>query len=79
MALPIALLTLVPLAAVLGLALAPQPDIWQHLWQYVLPRVLANTALLLVLVGAVVLAVGVPLAWLTALCEFPGGASFPGH
>ena len=76
LALPIALLTLIPLAAVLGLALAPQAEIWQHLWQYVLPRVLGNTALLLVLVGAAVLAVGVPLAWLTALCEFPGRRFF---
>ena len=76
LALPIALLTLVPLAAVLGLALAPQAEIWQHLWQYVLPRVLANTTLLLALVGVAVLAVGVPLAWLTALCEFPGRRFF---
>ena len=76
LALPIALLTLVPLAAVLGLALAPQAEIWQHLWQYVLPRVLANTTLLLALVGMAVLAVGVPLAWLTALCEFPGRRFF---
>lgn len=76
LALPIALLTLVPLAAVLGLALAPQAEIWQHLWQYVLPRVLANTTWLLALVAVAVLAVGVPLAWLTALCEFPGRRFF---
>lgn len=76
LALPIALLTLVPLAAVVGLALAPQAEIWQHLWQYVLPRVLGNTAVLLALVGVAVLAVGVPLAWLTALCEFPGRRFF---
>ena len=76
LALPIALLTLVPLAAVLGLALAPQAEIWRHLWQYVLPRVLANTAVLMLLVGVAVLAVGVPLAWLTAMCEFPGRRFF---
>ena len=76
LALPIALLTVIPLLAVVGLALTPQAEIWQHLWQYVLPRVLSNTALLLVLVGAAVLAVGVPLAWLTALCEFPGRRFF---
>lgn len=75
-ALPIALLTIVPLLAVVGMALTPQPDIWQHLWNYVLPRVLGNTLLLMLLVSVVVLAVGVPLAWLTAMCDFPGRKFF---
>ncbi len=74
--LPIALLTLIPLGVVVALALAPQPEVWQHLWQYVLPRVLANTAVLMLLVGAGVLLVGVPLAWLTTLYEFPGRRFF---
>ncbi|HAJ13683.1 MAG TPA: ABC transporter permease [Comamonadaceae bacterium] len=73
---PIALLTLIPLGVVIGLALTPQPDIWQHLWQHVLPRVLANTALLMVLVSVGVLLVGVPLAWLTTMYEFPGRRLF---
>ncbi len=72
----IALLTLIPLGVVLALALTPQPEIWQHLWQHVLPRVLANTVVLMVLVGIGVLLVGVPLAWLTTLCEFPGRRVF---
>lgn len=76
LAAPIALLTLIPLLAVVGLALSPQAEIWQHLWQYVLPRVLGNTALLLLLVALSVLAVGVPLAWLTAMCDFPGRRFF---
>jgi iron(III) transport system permease protein len=75
-ALPIALLTIVPLLAVVGMALTPQPDIWQHLWNHVLPRVLANTLLLMLIVSIVVLAVGVPLAWLTAMCDFPGRKFF---
>ena len=75
-ALPIALLTIVPLLTVVGMALTPQPEIWQHLWNYVLPRVLGNTLLLMLLVGSVVLVVGVPLAWLTAMCEFPGRKFF---
>lgn len=74
--LPIALLTLVPLGVVLALALAPQPETWQHLWQYVLPRVLVNTAVLMLLVGIGVLLLGVPLAWLTAVYEFPGRRFF---
>jgi iron(III) transport system permease protein len=74
--LPIALLTLVPLGVVLVLALTPQSDVWQHLWQHVLPRVFANTALLMVLVGLGVLAIGVPLAWLTVVYDFPGRRFF---
>lgn len=75
-ALPIALLTIIPLLAVVWMAVTPQPDIWQHLWKYVLPRVLGNTLLLMLLVSVVVLAVGVPLAWLTAMCDFPGRRFF---
>ncbi|MDO5624930.1 MAG: iron ABC transporter permease, partial [Pseudomonadota bacterium] len=69
-------LTLVPVATVVGVALSPQPEVWQHLMAHVLPRVTANTALLMLLVGVCVLAVGVPLAWLTALCAFPGQRFF---
>ena len=75
-ALPIALLTITPLLTVVGIALTRQPEIWQHLWDYVLPRVLGNTLLLMALVGCVVLVVGVPLAWLTAMCDFPGRKFF---
>ncbi len=60
-ALPVAFLTLLPLAVVVGAALSPQPGIWQHLSQQVLPTVLANTAVLLVLVAAGVLLLGVSL------------------
>lgn len=74
--LPIALLTLIPLGVVIGLALTPQPEIWQHLWAYVLPRVILNTAVLMALVTVGVLLVGVPLAWLTTMYEFPGRRIF---
>ncbi|MEY3201161.1 MAG: hypothetical protein RIR70_711 [Pseudomonadota bacterium] len=56
--------------------LQPQPDEWAHLAQHVLPRVLGNTALLVVGVGAGTLLLGVGLAWLTAVCEFPGRRFF---
>ncbi|TSH89141.1 iron ABC transporter permease [Verticiella sediminum] len=75
-ALPIALLTLVPLLVVLGYFLYPQAEIWQHLARHVLPRVVLNTAKLMALVAIGVLAVGVPLAWLTAVCDFPGRRFF---
>lgn len=74
--LPIALLTLVPLTVVLASFLKPQPEVWAHLADYVLPQVLANTAVLIVGVGLGTLLLGVPLAWLTAVCEFPGRRFF---
>ncbi|MBF6630303.1 MAG: iron ABC transporter permease [Comamonas sp.] len=58
------------------MAVTPQPEIWQHLWNYVLSRVLGNTLLLMALVSVAVLVVGVPLAWLTAMCDFPGRKFF---
>ena len=60
-ALPIALLTIVPLLAVVGMAVTPQPDIWLHLWNNVLPRVLGNTLLLMLLVGVAVLGIALNL------------------
>lgn len=46
--------------------------IWGHLWQTQLPRLVGNTLTLLVGVGLGVTVLGVSLAWLTSLCEFPG-------
>lgn len=75
-ALPIALLTLIPLLVVLSSFFNPQPEIWQHLSEYVLPRVLKNTAILMLGVSVGVLLLGVSLAWLTSVCEFPGRRFF---
>ncbi|MFF7707434.1 ABC transporter permease subunit [Pseudomonas sp. NPDC007930] len=47
-------------------------EIWSHLWATQLPRLLGNTLLLVVGVGSGVTLLGVSLAWLTSLCEFPG-------
>src|SRR5690606_816460 len=63
--------------AVIGAALSPQGEVWNHLLQHVLPRVTLNTAVLMALVAVSVLCVGVPLAWLTAMCAFPGLRLFP--
>ncbi|MBE9608656.1 ABC transporter permease [Chitinilyticum piscinae] len=70
--LPIVLLTLVPLLVVLASFLNPQPEVWGHLREFVLPRVLLNTLWLVLGASCGVLLLGVPLAWLTAACEFPG-------
>lgn len=75
-ALPIALLTLIPLCVVLASWAYPQPDIWAHLGEYVLPGIIKNTGILILGVGAGVLLLGVPLAWLIAMCEFPGRRFF---
>ena len=52
--------------------LNPQPDVWQHLLDTVLNELLLNTLMLLMGVAVSVFVLGVSLAWLTAMCEFPG-------
>ncbi|MFA7678581.1 MAG: ABC transporter permease subunit, partial [Pigmentiphaga sp.] len=75
-ALPIALLTAIPLLVILSYFLLPQPEVWKHLSEHVLPRVIVNTVTLLAGVTVGVLLLGVSLAWLTAACEFPGRRFF---
>jgi len=75
-ALPIALITVIPLCVVLSSWLQPQPEIWQHLSMYILPDVLKNTVQLLLGVTVGVLFFGVTTAWLVTLCEFPGRRFF---
>ncbi|WP_137886408.1 iron ABC transporter permease [Pseudomonas sp. 2FE] len=68
----IALLVLLPLSV---MALSWQSldlQIWSHLWQTQMPRLLGNTLTLVFGVGVGVTLLGVSLAWLTSLCEFPG-------
>nr|WP_286674941.1 iron ABC transporter permease [Pseudomonas subflava] len=47
-------------------------EIWRHLWDTQMPRLLGNTLMLVLGVGVGVTLLGVSLAWLTSLCEFPG-------
>lgn len=74
--LPVALLTVVPLAVVLASWLQPQPDVWQHLLGFVLPAVLKNTVWMACGVALMTAALGISLAWLTAVCDFPGRRFF---
>ncbi|MCY1338678.1 putative 2-aminoethylphosphonate ABC transporter, permease protein [compost metagenome] len=68
----IAALVLLPLS-VLALSWAEiDGEIWRHLWDTQMPRLLGNTAMLVFGVGIGVTLLGVSLAWLTSLCEFPG-------
>nr|WP_153919430.1 iron ABC transporter permease [Pseudomonas sp. JG-B] len=47
-------------------------EIWSHLWETQMPRLLGNTLVLVTGVSVGVTVIGVSLAWLTSLCEFPG-------
>lgn len=67
-----ALMVLAPLAVIAFSWSSSQVEVWQHLIATDLGRLLSNTLVLMLGVGAVVLVLGVSLAWLTALCEFPG-------
>lgn len=67
-----AALVCLPIAVIAFSWNTSQADVWQHLVATDLPRLLENTLILMVGVGLAVTTVGVSLAWLTAVCEFPG-------
>ena len=75
-AIPIALITVIPVTVVLFSLLHPDQSIWNHLWQHVLPELLVNTFWLVLGVGIGVTFLGVSLAWLTAACDYPGRRFF---
>ena len=72
----VSLITLVPLVVVLASVLSPELEIWQHLREHVLPDLLLNTLYLVVGVGLLSGFLGVSLAWLISVCEFPGRRFF---
>jgi iron(III) transport system permease protein len=72
----IALITLIPVAVLAGHLLYPDQEIWNHLWQFVLPELLVNTVWLVLGVGLGVTLLGVSLAWLTGVCDYPGRRFF---
>jgi len=74
--LAVALLVLVPLLVLAAAWLAPDTAVWGQLAATVLPRLVRNTIVLVLAVGAGVTVLGVALAWLTAMCEFPGRRIF---
>ncbi len=67
-----ALLVLMPLLVLLASWHEVDRQIWSHLWQTQLARLIGNTLTLVLGVGVGVTLLGVSLAWLTSLCEFPG-------
>ena len=63
-------------AVVAGASFSPDTNVWPHLLEFVLPRVLSNTVWLVLGVALLTTILGTGLAWLTAVCEFPGRTVF---
>jgi iron(III) transport system permease protein len=74
-ALPVALLVAAPVASVLLVALAPSGSDTGHILRSELPDLLANTALLALLVGLLAGSMGAISAWLVSACDFRGRAA----
>lgn len=72
----VAAIVAAPIIAIAWIALFPSENIWPHLISTVLPRQLANTALLMLGNGIGVLLIGVTSAWLVTTCRFPGRPIF---
>lgn len=72
----IAALMATPLIVVIGLALSPSDNIWQHLFSTVLFRYIRTTLGLMIGVGLGTFVIGVGTAWLVTLCRFPGRRIF---
>jgi len=72
----IAVLMLLPVIAVVHLAFNADQTIWIHLKDTVLSDYVTNSFLLVLGVGFGVLALGVPAAWFTSVCDFPGQRVF---
>lgn len=51
-----------------------QPDrgAWAHLWSTTLPRILANTGMMMLYVSILTGVAGVAAAWFVTMCRFPG-------
>ncbi len=72
----VCLFTLLPLLVLFSSLFTQQADIWQHLRQYVLPELLLNTFWLVLGVAFGSCVLGVLLAWLTVMVDFPGRKFF---
>lgn len=71
-----AVVVMVPILAVFGLALFPTENIWPHLIDTVLPQYIRTTLLLMLGVGLGTFVIGTGTAWLVTMCRFPGRAVF---
>lgn len=72
----VAALVLIPVGVVAASFFAPSSDVWRHLVETTLAGLLVNSFWLALGVAAGAAALGVSLAWFTAVCEFPGRRFF---
>ena len=72
----IATVVATPILIVVASWFGPATETWSHLADTVLPGLLRNTLVLILGVGTGVFVLGVGLAWLTTMCEFPGRRIF---
>lgn len=72
----VSLIVTVPLGVILSAWLTPEWEVWQHLLDTVLGELIKNTLILMFGVATGVLLIGVGLAWLTTMCNFPGRRFF---
>ncbi len=72
----LALTVALPLTVILWSFSYQTQEIWQHLARHVLADLLLNTAILAAGVLTATLILGVSLAWLTGVCDFPGRKIF---
>jgi len=68
----IALLVMIPLTVLCVAWLEPAGEIWSHLQETLLGRLVLNTVTLVIGVTTGTLLLGISLAWLTGACDFPG-------
>ncbi len=72
----VALLVALPLSVIFLSFTKPEQEIWRHIANYLLVDLLSNTFILTSGVLSLTLVLGTSLAWLTAVCEFPGRRTF---
>ena len=72
----LAFVVFMPLLVLAFSWLSFEGEVWRHLSETLLPDVIFNTVVLILGVSAGVLLLGISLAWLTSMCEFPGRRFF---
>ncbi len=72
----IASVVMLPVSVILSSVFVSEPGVWEHLVDNVLGGLLLNTFWLVLGVALGTSVLGVSLAWLTAVCEFPGRRFF---
>ena len=72
----IAALVALPVVVIFSFVLRPSGEVWQHLADTVLRDYVVNSLLLMTGVTIGTLLIGVPCAWLTSMCRFPGRRLF---